>query len=415
MSKNDGEPNQPQAQERDAQGAAVDALGLDGIRKQAEALRREADENPSDYEVDTAILSAFCSAVIGLVAAAERAAGGAFLGDGKMRAWSRFISRVQKYTALSFDDDVFADGMQRAFSEALDGIAAGSPTAAPPTDFEAWKTDYIKTAFPHRRVWNEADVRAAFDAGVAARPTVLKSAQGWRRTAPETLAEFMVREIITRDIPHRKGWRPSERARDLAATVRDLFGEARELRDAVNELKHAEARRGESTEWTTPYDEALSHAREENADVYANVLQLAYRLGQPLSELDNEAAAKLRMRFVGDANTPGADTIPLPSGGSGMTASDTEHPEDDPRMPEVRGALLFLLTRLLNPAYEPTGLEEGAPERILSSAEVEAITGALDRGVRSLPSLVESLRVTSPALADELAPFTADPIGSLLD
>lgn len=81
-----------------------------------------------------------------------------------------------------------------------------------------------------------------------------------------------------------------------------------------------------------------------------------------------------------------------------------------------RHALLSLLSRPINPGYDPNELEAIVPERILSSAEVKAITEALDHGVRSLSSLVATLGVTSPALAAELAPYiVVGPLGALLD
>ena len=89
-------------------------------------------------------------------------------------------------------------------------------------------------------------------------------------------AAALVREINLADRPHRKGWKPS----DLVTPemiVPHLESEVAELRDAIFSLS--------------------GDPIEEIADVFAVLLNLAYRLKLSFADLDAEAVRKLRLRF----------------------------------------------------------------------------------------------------------------------
>jgi NTP pyrophosphatase (non-canonical NTP hydrolase) len=89
------------------------------------------------------------------------------------------------------------------------------------------------------------------------------------------------------DLPHRRGWRLSERT--LKDTLRDLQRE-------VNELWEASSERG------------LAEQREEVGDCFVMVLQTAAKLGMGFAELDAEGVRKLRLRFEGVAAIEGGAT-----------------------------------------------------------------------------------------------------------
>lgn len=114
-------------------------------------------------------------------------------------------------------------------------------------------------------------------------------------------AFHLVAEINRRDIPHRKGWKPSEFTR---ASVGHLDDEVAELSEALSEL-YAEQDIGGGSE----PGEKLDAAREELADVVACALQIAYRLGVDEAALEAEIERKLRLRFIGAA----AIKLPTPT------------------------------------------------------------------------------------------------------
>ena len=95
-------------------------------------------------------------------------------------------------------------------------------------------------------------------------------------------AAALVRAINAADIPHRKGWKPSDYV-EPESVLPHLEDEVAELRAALI------ARAGDPG--------------EELADVFMLVLQIADRLAMPFDHLDAEAVRKLRLRF------PGADRL----------------------------------------------------------------------------------------------------------
>lgn len=90
-------------------------------------------------------------------------------------------------------------------------------------------------------------------------------------------------EISARGLRHRRGFRLSDESDDT--TIGHLCEEVLELGEAVS--------RGNVVD-----------AREEAADVFACVLQIAARLGMSFADLDLEAERKLRLRFIGAKDIP---------------------------------------------------------------------------------------------------------------
>lgn len=114
-------------------------------------------------------------------------------------------------------------------------------------------------------------------------------------------AEYLVRKINELDIPHRKGWKPSDRG--SLPTLESLRGEVDELDEALDDLRAFAA---PPAPWSAAERYLRDHAREEVADVFVCTLQIAFQLGMSFEALDAEAVRKLRLRFIG------ADAIPIP-------------------------------------------------------------------------------------------------------
>jgi NTP pyrophosphatase (non-canonical NTP hydrolase) len=105
-------------------------------------------------------------------------------------------------------------------------------------------------------------------------------------------AEKMVKAVNKLDLVHRKGFRPSQIVNFIPEGDK-LIEEANEVQQALEEYHYA---------YESPDDgsneETLAHVLEEMGDVFAVLMQYAYRLGFTFEEVNQEAVRKMRLRFA---------------------------------------------------------------------------------------------------------------------
>jgi hypothetical protein len=98
-----------------------------------------------------------------------------------------------------------------------------------------------------------------------------------------------VAEVFRLDLPHRKGWKPSENPHPLHVID--------DLRKEVNELDSALVIRDAWSKFPDLGGDA--HAKEEAADVFVCLAQIMLRLDMTMDELEALAIKKIKSRFIG--------------------------------------------------------------------------------------------------------------------
>lgn len=108
----------------------------------------------------------------------------------------------------------------------------------------------------------------------------------------------LVRTVNTLDLPHRRGWKPSDKPHAFDVQ-HDLEAETLELHEALAMLVLAEGEFADGDGSVQAREVAFLKAVEELGDVFAVTLQIAYRLKLKFEDLDKEASRKIRARFIG--------------------------------------------------------------------------------------------------------------------
>ncbi len=98
-----------------------------------------------------------------------------------------------------------------------------------------------------------------------------------------------VTEVFRLNLPHRKGWKPSENPHAL--NVID------DLRKEVDELDKALVIRDAWSKFPDLGGDA--HAKEEVADVFVCLAQIMLRIEMSMDELEALAIKKIQSRFIG--------------------------------------------------------------------------------------------------------------------
>jgi len=125
--------------------------------------------------------------------------------------------------------------------------------------------------------------------------------------------EKMIKAINNLNLRHRRGWYPSEGIGQIP-DGKHFMNEAEELVEALVDMKNAYEKRlqvsiveedngdiyGVLSEWPEANknkSNSKKHVLEEMGDVFATLMQIAYRLEFTFEQINQEAVRKMRMRF----------------------------------------------------------------------------------------------------------------------
>jgi len=103
--------------------------------------------------------------------------------------------------------------------------------------------------------------------------------------------EKMVKAINHQNLRHRKGWFPADGIGEIPSGEH-FMNEADELTEALDTYAYCFGSSGDGSN-----KEAFAHVLEEMGDVFATLMQMAYRLDLTFEQVNQEAVRKMRIRF----------------------------------------------------------------------------------------------------------------------